>query len=83
MSKLVSWLYGVYRPTREFFTHMETSPFPVKGCKFLPMPGTYGLSSEGSLTCHTHCDRGPTVYNGHLRGPVTLTFNSERLAVET
>ena len=26
--------YGVYRPTREFFTHMETSPLPVKGCKF-------------------------------------------------
>ena len=25
---------------------------------------------------------GPTVYNGHLRGPVTLTPNAERLAVE-
>ena len=24
----------------------------------------------------------PTVYNGHLRGPVTLTPNAERLAVE-
>ena len=24
------WLYGVYRPTREFFTHVET----LKGCKF-------------------------------------------------
>ena len=27
-------LFGVYRPTREYFTHMETSPLPVKGCKF-------------------------------------------------
>ena len=27
-------LFGVYRPTREFFTHVETSPLPVKGCKF-------------------------------------------------
>ena len=27
-------LFGVYRPTREFFTHMETSPLPVKACKF-------------------------------------------------
>ena len=26
--------WGVYRPTREFFTHIETSPLPVKGCKF-------------------------------------------------
>ena len=31
---LVGWMYGVYRPTREFFTLMETSPLPVKGCKF-------------------------------------------------
>ena len=27
-------LFGVYRPIPEFFTHMETSPLPVKGCKF-------------------------------------------------
>ena len=26
-------LFGAYRPTREFFTHMETSLLPVKGCK--------------------------------------------------
>ena len=31
------------------------------------------LSSEGSLACHTYCD---------LQGPVTLTSNAERLAVE-
>ena len=30
-------LFGSLRPTREFFTYMETSPLPVKGCKFLPM----------------------------------------------
>ena len=35
-------LFGVSRPTREFFTHMETSQLPVKGCKFWPMPGTHG-----------------------------------------
>ena len=34
-------LFGVFRPTREFFTHLETSPLPVKGCKFWPMVGTY------------------------------------------
>ena len=27
-------LSGVFRSTREFFNHMETTPFPVKGCKF-------------------------------------------------
>ena len=29
-------------PTWEFFTHMETSPWPVKGCKFWPMLGNHG-----------------------------------------
>ena len=38
----VSLLFGVYRPTREFFTHTETLPLPVKGCKFWPMVGTHG-----------------------------------------
>ena len=27
-------LFGVNRPTRELFTHIETSPWTVKGCKF-------------------------------------------------
>ena len=52
-------LFGVYSPTREFFTHMETSPLPVKGCKFWPYSRhSWSLSNEGSLTCHTCCDTG-------------------------
>ena len=38
---LLVCLYGVIRPTREFFTHMETSSEPVKGFKFWPL-GTHG-----------------------------------------
>jgi hypothetical protein len=26
-------LYTVLRPAQEFFTYIETSPLPVKGCK--------------------------------------------------
>ena len=52
-------LFGVVRPTREFFTNSETSPLPIKG----------------------YWTRG-SVYNSHLRGPVTLTPIAERLAVE-
>ena len=48
----------VFRPTREFFTLLETSPLPAKGCKFWPMLGTHG--------------HGPTLYNGHLWETVTL-----------
>ena len=32
----VSWGF------REFFTHMETSPWPVKECTFWPILGTHG-----------------------------------------
>ena len=38
----------------------------------------------GSLACHTYIVlwHWPSIYNGHLRGHVTLTPISERLAVE-
>ena len=56
---VVGLLDGVYRPTREFFTHMETSPLPVKRCKFLTYARhLWPLSNEGSLMCHIHCDTG-------------------------
>ena len=47
-------------PTREFFTHMETSPLPVKGCKFWQVYARHlwPLSSEDSLPCHIYCDTG-------------------------
>ena len=46
-------LFVCFRPTREFFSQMNTSFLPVKGCKFLTCS-----SSEGSLACHTYCDTG-------------------------
>jgi hypothetical protein len=30
---LIDWLFSVLRPAQEYFTYMETSPLPVKGCK--------------------------------------------------
>ena len=41
-SRVGLFVLGGFRPTREFFTHMETSPLPVKGCKFWPMLGIHG-----------------------------------------
>ena len=67
-------LFGVYRPTREFFTHMEIAG---EGLQILTLARpSWPLCSESSLTCRTHCD------TGHLRGPMTLTPVAERLAVE-
>ena len=58
-------LFWAYRPTRKFFTHMETSPLPVKGCKFLPMLGTHGHWAVTVLMRAT-----PTVTRG-IRSPRT------------
>jgi hypothetical protein len=39
VSGLFVCLFTVIRLAEEFFTYMETSPLPVKGCKFMPMLG--------------------------------------------
>ena len=76
-------LYGVYRTTREFFTHMGTSSLPVKGCKLIDLCSAlmaieqWGFFSVPHLLWH-----GASVYNGHLRRPATLTPIAERLAME-
>ena len=31
---IVVRFFEVFRPTRDFFTHSEMSPFPVNGCNF-------------------------------------------------
>ena len=56
---------------------METSPLPAKGCNCLPM-----LCTNGQRAVRVHQRATPTltsVYNGHLRGPVTLTPLAEHL----
>ena len=45
-------------PIREFFTHMETSPLPVKAANLTYARKSWPLSSESYLTCHTCCDTG-------------------------
>jgi hypothetical protein len=60
--RLIDWIFTVLRPAQEFFTYMETSPLPVKGCKILAYARRSGpLSREGSLSCHTCCDTGPRI----------------------
>ena len=64
------------------FTHLETSRLPVKGCKFWPMLGTHGHEQWGFFSVPHLLWHGASVFNGHLRGPVTLTPIAERSAVE-
>ena len=75
-------LFRVYRPTREFFIHIEMSPLPVKGCTFWPMLVTHCIGQWGFFSVQHLLWHGAFVYNGHLQGPVTLTPFAERLALE-
>ena len=62
---------GVVRSTQEFFTHLETSSLPVKGCKFdlrVMAIEQWVFFSVTLLFLHA-----TSVYNGHFRVPVTLT----------
>ena len=60
----------------------QTSPLPVKGCKFQPTFMLRILSSEGSLTCHTYCDsRHPFIWSS-MRTCDTHTYCWERVAIE-
>ena len=78
------FVLGVYCPTREFFTYIETSTslLPVKGCEFKPMLGTNSYWAVRVLWRAPPTVKGVSVYNCHLRGPVTLTLVEERLAME-
>ena len=75
-------LFRVLRPTQKFFTHMETSPLPVKGF-FWPTLGINGHREQGGFFSVPHVLwRGAAVYIGHHQGTVTLISVAERLAVE-
>ena len=73
-------LFGGFRPTWEFFTHMESSPLPVKGCKFYLCFALMAIEQWGFFNMPHLLWHGASVYNGHLRcrafgsGAVTTYF---------
>jgi hypothetical protein len=71
--RLIVWLFIVLRPAQEYFTYIETSPLPVKGCKILAYTRRSGpLSRDGSLSCTPAVIRSgfPVLSKGspHTRG---------------
>ena len=72
--RLFVCLFGDLLPTREFSHIWTRHNYRWRAANFdLFNWHWWPLSSEGSLTGHTYCDTGRPLYNGHLRGPVTLT----------
>ena len=47
-------LFGVFRPTREYCSHLETSPLPNRFKIWAILGNPWSLSSEGSLACHSY-----------------------------
>ena len=67
--------FGVFRPTREFFTRMETSPLPVKGCKFDRCSARTAIEQWGFFSVPHLLWPGTFVYyKVHLRGLVIYTY---------
>ena len=67
-------LFALFRPTREFFTHMVMSPLPVKGFKFRPMLGR-GTHGFWAVWVHLLWHEA-SVYNDHRQLVFTRTFSS-------
>ena len=65
--------------TRSKFTHMETSPLPMRDCKFSSQLDTWHWEV---FSLPYLLWQGVSVHNGRLRGPLTLTIVAEHLAVE-
>ena len=77
--RLSVWLFGVFRSTWAFFTHMETSPLPVKGCRFWPGLGTHSFWEWGFFSVLNLLWNWTSVYTWEH---VTLAFVAELLAME-
>ena len=60
-------LSGIFRPTREFFTHSETSPMPVKGCNFDFCSALMAIEQLGFLSVPHLLWHVASVCNAHLR----------------
>lgn len=65
-----------FHPTKEFFTHFETSPLQVKGCKFLLNVALKANEQWVSLVWHVYCDAAHRFIWSSLRICDTWAFSS-------
>ena len=78
---LFACLFGVIHPTWEFFTHTEMSPYWWRAANFDLCSAIMAIEQWGFFSMPHLLWHRASVYNGHLRGPVTLTPIAERLAL--
>ena len=78
----VGWLYGVIVPLENFSIIWRRHHCRWRVANFDLCSALMAIEQWGFFNVPHPLRHGPTVYNVHLRGPVTLTPNAERLAVE-
>ena len=66
--------FGVFRPTREFFTHSRCHHCRWRAANFDLCSTLMAIEQCGVFSVPHLLWRGASVYNGHLWGPVTLTL---------
>ena len=75
-------LFGVYRPTRESFIHRRRHHYRWKAANFDLYSAPMAIEQWGFFSVPYLLWHGSSVYNGHLRGPMTHTPIAKRFAVE-
>ena len=75
-------LFGVYRPTREFLLIWRRHHYRCRSANFDLCLALMAIEPREFFSVPRLLWHGASVYNGHLRGLVTLTLIAELLAVE-
>ena len=71
-------MFGVFCPTREFFTHMETSPLPGRAAKFDLCSALMAIEQRRFFNVPHLLRHGHTVYKGSWRYHDYILLNARR-----
>ena len=75
-------LFEIFTSQSRIFTHLEISSLLARDANFDLFSALMTVEQWGFYIVLHILWHGSSVYNGHLRGPVTLSLIAERLAVE-
>ena len=73
---------GAFRRNREGSIYIETPPLPLKSFTCWRVLGTHGHWAVMNFIVPHQLWHGASVYNGHLRGLLTLTLIAEQFSMD-
>ena len=78
----IIYLFVIFRPTREFSLFWRRHHCGWRATNFDLCSALVAIEQLGFFSVPHLLWHRASVFNGHFRGPVTLTLHAERLAVE-